>query len=259
MNPCACTCATDMDLAGALERGTIRPDAHENCAWYTACEKNWVHSVRALLVSGAAPDSDAIAEGCRHDSVDAVALLLPWANKYCFKRACSFRAINTVRLLLTDPRIRPSYAPMQNVARNHDTGMLHMLLAYPSVKLAGTIVAAARIGNANAVRMLLADGRVHPGACGNKAIRQACKHGHVAVVRLLLSDPRVDASDYDNQALRRAMKRDMVDIVRLLLTDGRTTAYGHDFALNDFRYGDYALRVLGRGYKSVFLAGSACE
>ena len=53
-------------------------------------------------------------------------------------------------------------------------------------------IEAAKRGDINNVRLLLADPRVDPAARNNDAIRWASGNGHSEVVKLLLNDPRVD-------------------------------------------------------------------
>ena len=76
-------------------------------------------------------------------------------------------------------------------------------------------------GNADLVRLLLADPRVDPTAHNNEAIRAASHNGYTYVVKLLLDDGRADPAAFNNGAIRDASHNGYIDVVRLLLTDPR--------------------------------------
>jgi Ankyrin repeats (3 copies) len=80
---------------------------------------------------------------------------------------------------------------------------------------------AARRGNFDLVRLLLADPHVDPSAWNQSAIRVASMFGRTEIVRTLLAHPRVDPS-VDNQcAFRTASANGHKVTVRLLLADTR--------------------------------------
>ena len=80
---------------------------------------------------------------------------------------------------------------------------------------------AARTGDTDKVKLLLADPMVNPAADNNAAIRYASQNGHTEVVKLLLNDKRGNPAAQNNFAIRLASERGHVDVVRLLLTDPR--------------------------------------
>jgi len=53
-------------------------------------------------------------------------------------------------------------------------------------------------------------------------IQLACKNGNAEVVRLLLADPRVDPTVSNEFAIRKAGQSDNADVVRLLLADSKS-------------------------------------
>jgi len=75
---------------------------------------------------------------------------------------------------------------------------------------------AIREGNVEAVKLLLADKRVDPGAAKNWAIGWASSYGDTEIVKLLLTDDRVDPTNGDNYAIRLASRKGYLDIVKLL-------------------------------------------
>lgn len=81
---------------------------------------------------------------------------------------------------------------------------------------------AAKYGQAEAVRMLLEDGRFDPAAVKEGTIMgAAAKRGHIEVVKILLADPRVDPTAVENYALRAAADTNKPDVMRVLLADPR--------------------------------------
>lgn len=82
------------------------------------------------------------------------------------------------------------------------------------------LVIAARTGNINAVRRLIAAG-ANPAFDNNDAIELAAGYGHLEVVRLLLQDERVDPSADNDKAIVLAAQGGYLEIVRLLLSDSR--------------------------------------
>jgi ankyrin repeat protein len=103
--------------------------------------------------------------------------------------------------------------------------VVRALLADPRVHPAArdneAIRWAADSGYAEAVRALLADPRVNPAADDNYAILRAALNGHAEVVRVLLADPRVNPAAQDNEAIRWAVFNDHAEVVRALLADPR--------------------------------------
>jgi hypothetical protein len=90
-----------------------------------------------------------------------------------------------IELLLTDPRVDPSYEENSAIKR------------------------ASAHGEWQLVQVLLSDSRVDPSTEDNYPIRRASENGKLEVVELLLSDPRVDPSACENEAIRNATKSDI--------------------------------------------------
>ena len=119
----------------------------------------------------------------------------------------------------------PSSHIIYYAARHGQAEALHILLRDgrfdPTVKGGRAIVTASKHGHAEAVRVLLADPRVDPAVDENDAIRLAVIEKHAEVVRILLADPRVDPSDVDNEAISVAVTDRSMEIVQMLLADPR--------------------------------------
>ncbi len=60
-----------------------------------------------------------------------------------------------------------------------------------------------------------------PSACGNYAIKSACRYGHTEFVEYILQDPRVDPTVDDYISLRNSINYNHMDIVNLLIRDNR--------------------------------------
>ncbi|CAH6420539.1 Hypothetical protein POVR2_LOCUS186 [uncultured virus] len=74
--------------------------------------------------------------------------------------------------------------------------------------------------NELAVRVLLHIG-VDPSLDDNQAFKSACSIGQAEVVKLLLADERVDPTADKNDALSQAVLKGRCEIVKLLLADKR--------------------------------------
>ena len=115
---------------------------------------------------------------------------------------------------------------------NGNTEAVRLLLADgrvdPSARGNSAIRWASSKGHTEIVGLLLADGRVDPSARGNEAIRWASWNGHTETVRLLLANGRVDPSANDNYAIKSASSNGHTDIVGLLLADGRVDPSAND-------------------------------
>ena len=85
---------------------------------------------------------------------------------------------------------------------------------------------AAREGDAQNVRALLADPRVDPADHNDYAIQSASANGHAEVVRALLADPRANPAANDNYAIQRASFFGHAEVVRVLLADPRVNPRG---------------------------------
>ena len=110
-------------------------------------------------------------------------------------------------------------------AKTGNTDKVKLLLADPRVDPADrnnyAIHFASERGHVEVVRLLLNDSRVNPATSNNRAIKWASNNGHLEVVRLLLNDPRVDPADANNGAIRWASHNGHAEVVRLLLNDIR--------------------------------------
>jgi len=118
-------------------------------------------------------------------------------NNFAIRVAAINGHIETVKLLLQDPRIDP-------------TAQLNEPIRY-----------AAENGHIEVVKILLQNKRVNPAAENNYAIRYASQNGHIEIVKLLLKDHRVDPSDDNNWAIKAATQNGHTEIVKLLLKDER--------------------------------------
>ena len=76
-------------------------------------------------------------------------------------------------------------------------------------------------GDTAAVKQLLKNPLVDPGANKDHAIFLACFSNHIEIVRVLLKDPRVDPEGDDNRPMRIACLHNHRDIALLLMQDGR--------------------------------------
>jgi hypothetical protein len=136
-------------------------------------------------------------------------------------------SLDVLKLFLA--RVSELGGPSSNIiyyaARHGQAEALRILLRDgrfdPNVKGGRAIVTASKHGHAEAVRVLLADPRVDPAVDENDAIRLAVIEKHAEVVRILLADPRVDPSDVDNEAISVAVTDRSMEIVQMLLADPR--------------------------------------
>ncbi|KAJ3390039.1 hypothetical protein HDU80_011363 [Chytriomyces hyalinus] len=144
------------------------------------------------------PLMDVLIWAAANGTVDAVRLLLH----------------KVVELLLQDPRVDPNTAVKQSIVYEEHTERRNRHL-----------LAAARNGHEDVVRLLLSDKR--RGGEESEALVEASQEGHARVVDLLLKDGRARASWQNSACLRQACRRGYLAVVQLLLasTDADINAY----------------------------------
>ncbi len=138
--------------------------------------------------------------------------------------------VKVVKRLLSVGRVSPaiySNQPLRFAARSGQKEVVKLLLADervdPLASFNGynSLQLAAREGHLDIVKTLLTDERVDPSADKNKAIIEAAANGHFEIVRELLADPRVNPGDQGNLALLRAVIDGHAKVVATLLADER--------------------------------------
>lgn len=111
--------------------------------------------------------------------------------------ALVLRELDTVKLLLEDPRVDPTL---------NDSKIL---------------LIAADLGYTEIVTLLLTKHQVDPAAQNNAAIKSAASQGHTGVLALLLADKRVNPAAENNVSIQLASENGHTNIVALLLADKR--------------------------------------
>lgn len=162
------------------------------------------------------------------------------ANNYAMAAAGRLGQADALQCLLDDSRADAAVA-LKEAVKAGSTDCVRMLLG--AVQPAGVmdgdedafgalnlVAIACKHGHADVVRLLLADGRVDPGANDDAALREASMHGHTDVVRLLLADARVNPL---GDGLIHASGAGHTDIVRALLEDGRANSHACNWALTE--------------------------
>jgi ankyrin repeat protein len=160
--------------------------------------------------------------------IDAVKLLLSdprvdptYQNNRAICFSCEKGYVELVKLLLQDIRVDPRNTSIQSASTNNHVEIVELLLKHEKIDpRSGNNFAfnnACRFGYCKIVELFLKDSRTDPSGYCNYAIRIACEYGFVDVVELLLKDSRVDPTDMHNYALRHASKIGCSEIVKLLL------------------------------------------
>ncbi|KAJ3022886.1 UNVERIFIED_CONTAM: hypothetical protein HDU68_008875 [Siphonaria sp. JEL0065] len=143
-------------------------------------------------------------------------------------RACVMGQVETVRLLLSHPKVDPSasedLALRCAVCKGH-VEVVRILLQDARVSPATcnneAVKSASQFGFASVLDVLLKDGRTDPAASNNSALCEAVRLGHVACVTLLLGDERVDPLDNACLPIRYAVHDKRVEIIDLLMKHPR--------------------------------------
>ncbi|ORY45086.1 hypothetical protein BCR33DRAFT_716428 [Rhizoclosmatium globosum] len=170
---------------------------------------------------------------CMNDDVNSVRILLadprvdPGGNHKAFLAACANSSVNTIKLMLTDPRIDPTF---------ESNGALSLACRTATVETVQLLLEDSRIDptiNTNLFRiaveqrdgclvdLLLRDGRCDPAKQNNQALLVASQTNNEVVVSMLLKDPRVDPMDGECAALREAARNGLLEVVQILLADPR--------------------------------------
>lgn len=122
--------------------------------------------------------------------------------------------------ILSDERTIPDALDgkaLRTAARNKNNEIIKMFLADSRVTLTNdALTASLEIGNDDAVRLLLADGRADPSANDDRALIIAVEEENLEMVKLLLADPRVRADARNGRALRCAKNLGCDEILELL-------------------------------------------
>ena len=142
-----------------------------------------------------------------------------------FVEAFRYQKFNMIKHLLEKyPSLRNEELTTE-AARNGNEEIFRLLLANPkldaSYLLDDAFQEASNHGNFNILKLILADSRVDPTIWDNSLIIDAAENDNIELVRLLLTDPRVDPSDQFNLAIQYAAENDNIELVRLLLKDPR--------------------------------------
>ena len=178
--------------------------------------------------------------------------------KFAFQVAIYLESLNSVKLLISDYGVDPSYnknAAIFSAASQGDLELVRLLMADDRVNPAdaenSAIHEAVENGHLETVRLLMTDDRVDPSIRGNWLINSARRNGHstivsllltdyrvkfldacnsgdIEVVKLLLADERVDPSSNKNKSIEKASQNGHADVVRLLLADNRVNPADQD-------------------------------
>jgi len=194
---------------------------------------------------------------CRNGDIDIVRLLLtdPGIDSvdcfYALETACDAGHIRIVSLLLADDRIdsrilKISDMPLNKACLSGHNDIVKLLLACnkfgADYDMYGSIDTACMIGNAEALRLLLADdrsNRINFDDNDLSFITNASIRGHVDVVRILLADQRIRPDVRRNQAINDASYLGNAAMVELLLTDRRVVEAGLDAAITSAQVLDH--------------------
>ncbi len=201
----------------------------------TACKNGDIRSVRLLLedprVNPAENHNKAIIQASAHGHEDIVHLLMADTRVNPADEnsiALYWAAINgypkVVRLLLTELRINPVMTFLETCEEGQIESV-RILLADPRVDPAvnhnQAIIKASSNGHVEIVRLLMADPRVNPADGNSEAIYWATINGYPEVVRLLLKDQRINPVN----AFRAANKEGQIVIAGLLENDLRIAMF----------------------------------
>lgn len=171
----------------------------------------------------------AISLAFRHSHTDLIPILLKDGrfnpavdNNDTIIRAAQFGDLETVKLLLADPRVDPTVSDALGQAVFSGHYKIVMLLldagADPSAENNNAIHWAARLGHTEIVRVLLKDKRVDPTT--RDVVEWAARLGHYDTVKVLLEDPRIDPTADESAALYWAFNNRHWDIYELLEQHG---------------------------------------
>ena len=219
--------------------------------------RDWAHDDECTL------DMDAAFRvACENGHEDIALLILDEDHPACslspevldstFTAACEHGRTGVVQLLLQDTRGRVDPGRSENNAlalasQNGHILILSILLANrqidPSSRQDCVMAShglrfgfdvALRLGSmkgqAEAVALLLQDGRADPAAVNQRALLLASYNGHDAVLKVLLCDVRCDPCADNDAALSLASKNGHLESVRVLLDDGRCDPTARDYA-----------------------------
>jgi len=149
-------------------------------------------------------------------------------NNEALQWACFHSKILALEILLTHPRVDPSFQenePIRSACMNGKLEVVEKLLQHPKVDPSDghnqAVRMASRFGHHRIVELLLKDSRVDPCAEDNYSIRSSSSHGHFKVLGLLLKDRRSYPGDNFNEGFINACIAGHVEVVSLLLCDGR--------------------------------------
>ncbi|KAJ3207398.1 hypothetical protein HDU67_007504 [Dinochytrium kinnereticum] len=131
--------------------------------------------------------------------------------------ACQLGRRDIVKILLADSRTRVAQRSLQLLLLAMDPKIIKALLRHPNfdIAMAGPpgLTFHVSAGNIKAVKVLLSDSRINPGADENSALYQAVVHCHKEIVKLLLSDQRVNAADANNRAIISARSAEILEFL----------------------------------------------
>lgn len=145
--------------------------------------------------------------------------------------ACWAGDLETVRVLLQDPRTCPSAncsRSLRLAVRQGHLEIVRLILLLDKdkeidagAKLDYAVRRSCRWGHLEILHLLLSRIDVDPSARDNEAIIEAAMNGHVEITRTLLRHPKVDPAARYNTAIGLASKWGETEIVQLLLADPR--------------------------------------
>lgn len=225
-----------------LDDSRTDPAADNNSAIKTAAGCGYTEIVTALLSHtnvtgmGDAPLTLAICGG----HVDVVKVLIKWISitTYMIRQAVTLNHEILIILLNhvdnfamhIDVAFSAAYSNLavtkvllDYIAHNYDAieqshTTRNQLMNQPiNFAINKAIFEACKYGHEDVVRVLLASGRVNPGARDNALFRCAVKRGHTEIVRMLIADDRVDPQAKDNEALTKATFSDNTEIVEIII------------------------------------------
>jgi ankyrin repeat protein len=202
-------------------------------AFRIACENGHADIAALILNEGHATFSlspevldSAFTAGCEHGRSGVVQLLLHdgrvdpgRSENNALALASQNGHVAIVRELLANRRCDPSFRSDCVMASHGLRFGLDVALRLGSMK-----------GQAEAVAVLLQDGRADPAAVNQRALLLASYYGHDAVLQVLLRDARCDPRADNDAALGLASKNGHLESVRVLLTDGRCDPTARDCA-----------------------------
>ena len=168
------------------------------------------------------------AEDVRH--LLAISLINPVPENHILVSVASSGRGDVLRVLLEDGRMDPMFnngsALRQAIYwRRHDA--VRALLADPRVDpgaVETSVVWAAGCNEMELLERLLVDPRIDPSVNNHDIIVESSRKGQIASLKRLLADPRVDPTAHNNYALSTARYKADKEMEALLLTDPRVAA-----------------------------------